>query len=87
MGQALDHFIHRAIAAENQDQIGSLMDGFLNQRARLSGRGSGKEARSEIYAGKSRNGTLENNVGIAPRHASGGIIDQDRLAKQSDHYT
>ena len=87
MGQSLDHLIHRAIAAENQNQISSLTYGFLNQRACFAGRGGGKQARSEIHAGKSRNGTLENNVGIAPRHASGGIIDQDRLAKQSDHYT
>jgi len=87
MSQSLDHFIHGAIAAENQNQIGSLTYGFLNKRPRFSGCGSGKQARRQIHARKSRNGTLEDNVGIAPRHASGGIIDQDRLAKQSDHYT
>jgi len=30
MGQSLDHFIYRAIAPENEDQIGSLAYGFLN---------------------------------------------------------
>jgi len=87
MGQSLDHFVHSAIAAENQNQIGSLAYGFLNKRACFSGRGGRKEARSEIHAGERGNGTLKKKLGIAPRHASGGIIDQDRLAKQSDYYT
>ena len=87
MSQPLDHFIHRAIAAQNQDQIGSLTYGCLNKRPCFSGRGSGKEARSQIHAGKRGNGTLKKKLGIAPRHASGGVIDQDRLAKQSDYYT
>jgi len=87
MSESLDDFIHRAIAAENQNQIGSLTYGLLNKGARFSRRGSGKEARSKIHAGKRGNGTLKKNLGIAPRHASGGVIDQDRLAKQSDYYT
>ena len=87
MSQPLDHFIHRAIATQNQDQIGSLAYRILNQRACFSGRGGGKEAGSQIHAGKRGNGTLKKKLGIAPRDASGGIIDQDRLAKQFDHYT
>jgi hypothetical protein len=30
---------------------------------------------------------LENNLGIAPQRAGGGVIDQNRLAEQFDHYT
>ena len=84
MDQALDHFVHRAVAAQDQHQIGSLAHGFLGERARFAGRGSGQGTRRETAAGKRRNGTLENAFGIAPQRASGGVIDQDRLAKQSN---
>ena len=39
----------------------------------------GKTALSE-----GRNGTLENNLGIAPQRASGGVVDQDRLAERGN---
>src|ERR1700675_2814715 len=86
MGESLDHLVHRTVPAQNQRQIGSLAYGLPNERACLSRRGSGKEARTETDAGKRRNGTLKNKFGIAPRHASGGIIDQNRLAKQCNSF-
>jgi len=44
--------------------------------------GSRQGARSDTALGECGNGTLENAFGIAPQRASGGVIDQDRLAKQ-----
>ena len=31
MDQALDHFVHRAVAAQDQHQVGSLSHGFPSQ--------------------------------------------------------
>jgi hypothetical protein len=53
----------------------------------MARRGSRQGARSKAALGESGNGTLENALGIAPQRASGGVIDQDRLAKQFDYYT
>ena len=81
MGESLDHLVYRAVPAQNQHQIGSLAYRFPDDRACFAGSGRRKEARRQIDAGQRRNGTLKKKFGIAPRHASGGIVDQDRLAK------
>jgi len=73
MSESLDDFIHRAIAAENQNQIGSLTYGLLNKGARFSRRGSGKEARSKIHAGKRGNGTLKKNLGLRRDTPAAGL--------------
>ena len=49
--------------------------------ARLGGR---QVMRRKASAGEGRNGTLENNLGIAPQRASGGVVDQDRLAERGN---
>jgi hypothetical protein len=82
MNQALDRFIHCAVAAQDQHQIGSLANGFLGEGTSFAGRGSGQETRRDTAASQRGNGTLENTLGIAPQRASGGIIDKNRLAKQ-----
>ena len=87
MGESLDHLVYRAVPAQNQHQIGSLAYGLPDERACLTGSGGGHRTRSDVAFGERRNGTLEKAIGIAPQRASGGVIDQDRLAKQSVHYT
>lgn len=86
MDQALDHFVHRAVAAQYEHQIGSLAHGFLSERARLAGRGGGEGTRRDTAASKRGNGTLENAFGIAPQRASGGVVNQDRLAKRCNSF-
>ena len=41
MDQALHDFIHRSVAAQNQNHIGSLADRVLSERTRLTGFGRG----------------------------------------------
>ncbi len=81
MRYTLDHFVYRAVAAQNQNQIGSLADGVPGERARFPRRGGRQQTGMKIDARQRGNGTLEGAFGIAPRNASGGVIDQDRLAK------
>jgi hypothetical protein len=81
MGQTLNYFVHRAVAAQDQHQIGSLANGVPGERARFPRRGGRQQTGIKIDARQRGNGTLEGAFGIAPRNASGGVIDQDRLAK------
>lgn len=86
MDQTLDDFVHRSVAAQDQHQIDSLTDGFPSERARFAGRGGRQETGTEIDARQRGNGTLEGAFGIAPRNASGGVVDQDRLAKRCNSF-
>jgi len=86
MDQALDDFIHRAVAAQNQHQIGSLTYSFLREGARFAGCGSRQRTGRDATAGQRGNGTVENAAGIAPQRASGRIVDQDRLAKRCNSF-
>jgi hypothetical protein len=46
--------------------------------------GGGQVVRGKTALSEGRNGTLENNLGIAPQRASGGVVDQDRLAERGN---
>jgi len=54
----LNHFVDGAIAAQNQDQVGSLAHGFAREDVSMSGSGRGQGARRDTAVGERGNGTL-----------------------------
>ena len=82
MGHGLNHFIHRAVTTQHQNQVGTVGDRFAGQVRAVARAGGGQKARREASALQRRNGTLENTLRVPPEFASSGIVDEDRLAER-----
>jgi len=79
----VDHSIHNfvdgPIAAEHQDEIGSVVYRLTRKFRRVSGRTRSQQAGLQTRALQGFGGTLENAVRMPSNFACGGVVDEDRL--------
>jgi hypothetical protein len=78
---AVHDFVDRTVAAERENEVGSIADGLLGDTRRVIGSGCGSEPGTQI--GESLGGSRE-QTRVSPKFAGCWIVNENRVLIRCD---